>query len=193
MLRPRTAAPSEGENPAPASTASVFAPGLTGGAGTPAGVRPNRGAGAGWITPPTLMNMPRAALCGWAGASPGLSTGATHASEPSNNSTSSAWVRCANAWASPARRAGQPDRSYWLGRPAPGPAGRPAGRVVLAGQAGAGQAEPGQQLVVELRLEGADRHVLAVGGLVRVVERGATVEHVAAPLVLPGPGGPQPG
>ena len=41
--------------------------------------------------------------------------------------------------------------------------------------------EPGepQQLGVELRLDRADRDVLAVGGLVDVVEVGAGVEHVA--------------
>src|ERR1035438_2600505 len=183
MPRSRRAVISPGENPASARTASVCAPGLVGGVGVAHGVRSNRGAGPGWVTPPTLMNVPRAALCGWAGASPGLSTGATQASEPSNNSTSSAWVRPANSRASRARRAGQPDRSYWPGSPAlappprgragarpgwPAPQGRPAGPVILAGHPGAAQAEPGQQLVVELRFEGADRHVLAIRRLVGV-------------------------
>ena len=52
----------------------------------------------------------------------------------------------------------------------------------------AGEAE---QLGVELRLDRADRHVLAVGGLVDVVEVGAGVEHVGAPLVLPDAHGPE--
>src|SRR5690349_8285368 len=78
---------SAGVRPRPASTSLVLLPGRTGGDGWPLGVRPNRGAGAGWMTPPTSMNVPRAALCGWAGASPGLTTGATQASEPAKAAT----------------------------------------------------------------------------------------------------------
>src|SRR5215467_4699627 len=104
--------------PRPASTSRVSLPGRTGGEGGPQGVRANRGAGPGWTTPPTSMKVPRAALWGWAGASRGLTTGATHASEPANASAHSAWVRPANASVNRARSSGQPERSYWAGRPA---------------------------------------------------------------------------
>ena len=50
--------------PSPASTSLVSAPGRAGGEGGAQAVRPNRGAGAGWVTPPTSMKVLRAALCG---------------------------------------------------------------------------------------------------------------------------------
>ena len=91
-------------------------PGTGGGSGTAAGVRLNRGAGAGWRTPPTSMNVPRATLCGCPGASAMLSTGVTQASDPSNTSAHSAWVLAANAAVSRSRSAGQPDGSSCGGR-----------------------------------------------------------------------------
>ena len=45
-----------------------------------AGVRLNRGAGAGWTRPSTSTNVPRATLCGWAAASDIVSTGAKQTS-----------------------------------------------------------------------------------------------------------------
>ena len=45
------------------------------------------------------------------------------------------------------------------------------------------QAQPVQQLREELRLDGTDGHVLAVGGLIAPVERGATVEQERFALV----------
>ena len=67
----------------------------------------------------------------------------------------------------------------------------PVAAVLLPGQLLA--LEPGepQQLGVELGLDRADRHVLAVSRLVHVVVVGAGVEHVGAPLVVPDPHGPE--
>ena len=48
----------------------------------PVAASENRGAGAGWATPPDSVNVPRAARWGWRGASDIGSTGATHASVP---------------------------------------------------------------------------------------------------------------
>ena len=62
---------------------------------------------------------------------------------------------------------------------------RPLRPVVLPRQVLTVEAGVLQQLGVELRLDRTDRDVLAVGGLVRVVEVGARVEHVRAPCVLP--------
>ncbi len=60
--------------------------------------------------------------------------------------------------------------------------------VDLIGQALGVDTEAGQQLRVELRLDGADGHVLAVGGFVGVVERHAGVEQVGPTLLRPGAG-----
>src|SRR5579875_1770485 len=67
----------------------------------------------------------------------------------------------------------------------PGPQLGPAGAVVLAGQVGGVQAEALEQFGVELRLDGADRDIAAVGAFVGVVVRGAGVQHVGAALVGP--------
>ena len=61
-----------------------------------------------------------------------------------------------------------------------------AGRLVL-------DAEQLDELGEELRLQRADGHVLAVGGLVDVVERRATVEQVAGPALVEGSGGEERG
>jgi hypothetical protein len=58
----------------------------------------------------------------------------------------------------------------------------PGAHVVPVGW---GDAEELDQLVVELGLDRPDAHVLAVGGLVHVVERRAGVEQVGAALLLP--------
>ena len=60
----RNRAMSAALKPSPASTSLVSAPGRAGGDGGAQVVRPNRGAGAGWVTPPTSMKVLRAALCG---------------------------------------------------------------------------------------------------------------------------------
>ncbi|MQY14702.1 hypothetical protein SRB5_48780 [Streptomyces sp. RB5] len=60
----------------------------------------------------------------------------------------------------------------------------PAGEIRLAGSLVL-QAHEADELGVEPRLQRADRHVAAVGGLVHVVERGAAVEQVGAAAVLP--------
>ena len=57
-------------------------PGRAGPLRTEAGVAEKRGAGAGWVMPPWSVKVPRAARCGWCGASRSESTGATQASEP---------------------------------------------------------------------------------------------------------------
>ena len=80
-----------------ASASSVSAPGMRATDGTEAGVAENRGAGAGCRKPPSSMNVPRATWCGSSGASPIVSTGATHASTPSNAATHSARDRDAKA------------------------------------------------------------------------------------------------
>ena len=67
-------------------------------------------------------------------------------------------LRLANTAAKRRRSSGQPDRSCW------------------AGQAGAGQPQAVEQRGVELRLQRADGHVAAVGGLVGVIERRAAVQ-----------------
>lgn len=51
------------------------------------------------------------------------------------------------------------------------------------------QAEDAQELGVELRLQGADGQVAAVGGLVGAVVRAAAVQEVGPAPVLPGAGG----
>ncbi len=70
---------------------------------------------------------------------------------------------------------------------------RPLRRGRAGGAARPRSPRPGQaqQLGVELRLDRADRDVLAVGGLVDVVEVGAGVEQVGAPLVVPDAHGPE--
>jgi hypothetical protein len=64
----------------------------------------------------------------------------------------------------------------------------PAGQV-LAGRDVLPEAEQPHELLVELALQRAHRHVLAVGRLVRPVVRAAAVEEVGAPPVLPAAGG----
>ncbi len=61
----------------------------------------------------------------------------------------------------------------------------PARPVQLRGQIRPGQPQARQQGRVELRFQGADRHIAAAGGLVGVIERGAAIEQVGAALVLP--------
>ncbi len=62
---------------------------------------------------------------------------------------------------------------------------RPALAVVLAGEVGVGEAQPGEQRGVELRFDRSDRDVPPVRAGVGVVERGGPVEQVDAPLVDP--------
>src|SRR2546423_100570 len=77
-----------------ASASSVSAAGADGGREIPPGVRLKRGAGAGWVTPPTSVNTWRATLCGWRGASSSVRTGAKQTSVPSMISHHSARVFC---------------------------------------------------------------------------------------------------
>ena len=68
---------------------------------------------------------------------------------------------------------------------------RPAGDVALSGQVGVVEFEAFEEFGVELRLDGADGHVLAVGGLVDVVVGGAGVEEVHSAHIRPHAGGPE--
>ena len=63
---PCRAAPaiSSGAKPQSARASSVCSPGAGGGRGDAPGVRLNRGAGAGWTTPPTSVKVPRSRRCG---------------------------------------------------------------------------------------------------------------------------------
>ena len=106
-------------------------------------------------------------LCGCCGASASDSTGAKHTSVPSMISHHSSRVFVLKISAQPLLQR------------------RPLAAVVLPGQLLALEAGEAEQLGVELRLDRADRHVLAVGGLVHVVEVGAGVEQVRAALVAP--------
>jgi hypothetical protein len=65
------------------SASSVCSPGRAGGRWIALGVRLNRGAGAGWITPFSSTKVARWRLCGWRGASSMLSKGAKQTSLPS--------------------------------------------------------------------------------------------------------------
>ena len=69
--------------------------------------------------------------------------------------------------------------------------GRPLGPVHLMGQFFPVEAGEAEKLGVELRFDGADRDVLAVGGLVSVVEVGAAIDDVGALLEVPEAHGPQ--
>ena len=152
------------------ATSAVSAPGRAGPLRTAVGVAEKRGAGAGWVMPPWSVKVPRAARCGWCGASRRDSTGATQASEPSKTAVHSSRVRVLKRAATASRSSPQRGR-------------------VLAGRGLVLDAEQVDELGVELRLQGADRHVPAVGGLVRAVEGAAAVEEVGAAAVLPAAGG----
>jgi hypothetical protein len=77
----------------------------------------------------------------------------------------------------------------------PGPLGEPGGQpraqlgpvpgVAPVGQVVVGEAEPGQEGLVELGLQGSYGHPLPVGRLVDVVPGHSAVEQVHAPLVAP--------
>ncbi len=144
--------------PQAASASRVCSPGRAGGASRVGAVREKRGAGAGWVTPSRSTKVPRAARCGWCGASARGTTGATQASVPSKTSAHSACVFSRNRALSAARMA----------------AG--VGRVVAVGQL---DADALDQRRPELRLERADADVLAVGGLVEVVPGRAAVEQAS--------------
>ena len=110
------------------------------------------------------MNVPRARLCGWSGASAMPSTGDAHDCGVTSSASHSARVFSRNraAIVSPC-------------------AAHACERVLLRHV----DAEARAQLGVELRLHRTDREVLRVGGLVHaVVVRGA-VDHVGLPAVLP--------
>ncbi len=80
-------------------------------------------------------------------------------------------------------RARAEDRGEALLQPGPG-----AG-IHLCRKRVIGEAQPVEELFVELRLQGADCHVTAVAGCVDAVERGAAVEQVAATCTAPPSGG----
>ena len=105
--------------------------------------------------------------CGCAAASRIVRTGARHASRPSARSSHSA--------------RGRPAKAQVEGGPQLGP----AGLVVLVGQRARREPEHVEEGGEELRLDGADRDLLAVGAAVDVVEGRAGVEQVRAPLVGP--------
>ena len=131
---------------------------------------PNRGAGPGTRAPVTgsSTKVPRAASCGWSGASVMSSTGVRHALVPAKTAAHSSRVRPAIARARCSRSTGQPRGSHCSGR----------SRGV--------EPEAGQQLGVEGRLQRPDGHVPPVRAGVGVVERGAPVQGV-----LPWRVGPQ--
>ena len=66
--------------PQPVNTSSVCWPGQAGSPSISAVVRLNRGAGAGWVTPPCSTKVPRSTLWGWAAASLIVRTGAKQTS-----------------------------------------------------------------------------------------------------------------
>ena len=105
---------------------------------------------------------------GASATSPNASTGVTQASVPANTSAHSSRVRVAKT---SANRFDVPAS---------------CARSNCSGQLGGVDAEPGQQLRVELRLDRPDGDVPAVGAGVGVVERGVAVEQVDAALVVPG-------
>ena len=127
---------------------------------TAPGVRENRGAGPGSAVPSCSTNVPRAARCGWAGASPRPSTGVTQASVPSKAAAHSSRVRLRERLGEPAAVLG------------------PVRDVVLRARQGVGEPEPLEEGRVELRLQRADRDVAAVGAGVGVVEGRPAVEQV---------------
>ena len=113
----------------------------------------------------------RACACGWRGASSMLSTGAKQASLPSSSAHQSSRVLPRRMRVISARISGHGLRSYW-------PLMKRASRPMRS-----------RHLGKELRLQRADRHVLAVGRLVGVVEGRAAVEQVVAALVAPAAAG----
>ena len=137
------------------------------------GVRENRGAGAGCITPSCSRMVCRAARCGWSAASLSGVTGSTQASEPAKTAAHSAW-----------RPLGEPSGDQL-------PQRRPLLDVGALGQRLVRVEQP-DELVVELRLERSDRHELAIARLVDVVERRAAVEEVVGSPVAPHAGRDQP-
>ena len=162
---PRSMSPSTSATPQAVSASRVWVPAAgDGGSDSVAPVRENRGAGCGCISPSCSTKVCRALRCGCSGASLTGITPATQASVPSNSSTHSAWVFCLNVSVS---RVAQLVVPVQVGLP---------GRGVL-------EAEHADQRGVELRLQGADRQVLAVRGLVDVVEGHPAVEEVGAALV----------
>jgi hypothetical protein len=124
----------------------------------PAGVRENRGAGAACSTPWADVTVERARRCSFRAASAQVSTGVTHASVPREDGGPRV--------AGPAREPVGEDRAHLGVRPV----------VELVGHLVGRQAEAVEQLREELRFDRADGHVLAVGCLVRAVERCAAVE-----------------
>ena len=149
--------------PQSCNAASVALPDGAGALGTSGAVREKRGAGAGCWTPSTSVKVPRCTLCGCARASFIVRTGAKHTSWPAKNSTHSSRV-----WTE------QLGHALLQRRPL---------RLVhlLRGVELGPSAEDAQELGVELRLVGRDRHVVAVGRLVDAVEVRAAVEQVGAP------------
>ena len=127
------------------------------GQGRPGAGEPRRGRG---LQDAVAVDVRRRgpARCGCSAASVSGRTGATHASVPSKTSVHSAWVRSLNRRANASRSAG-----HWARSSRSGSVGEP---------------EQLDEHGVELRLQRADRHVPAVGGLVDVVERRAAVEQV---------------
>lgn len=103
------------------AAARAIGPGTNAAAG--AAPSENRGAGVGCVTPSTLAYVPRAARCGWDGASVIESTGATHASLPSNTFDHSVIVRSAKRAANACRIRGHRAWSRESGRSAGTPSG----------------------------------------------------------------------
>ena len=128
-------------------------------------VREKRGAGAGW-SEAVVLDAGCRGRCrwGWSFASEIGSTGATQASVPSKTAHHSAWVRVRKVSAISARSSSYRSSSSW-----PGAASAMPSRSTKRRE--------------ELRLERADGHVPAVGGLVEVVERRAAVEQVGRALL----------
>jgi hypothetical protein len=89
----------------------VSAPGKPGAPPASPGVRLNRGAAAGCTTPSTDVNVPRLTLCGCAGASPRVSTGAKQVSVPSSSARHSASVFVLNTSATAVRADGHDEGS----------------------------------------------------------------------------------
>ena len=145
--------------PQAVSASRVCSPGSAGALLMVDAVREKRGAGAGWVTPSRSTKVPRAARCGWAGASARGTTGATQASVPSKTSAHSACVRSLNRLIRASADGGV------------------VGRVVAVGQL---DADALDERGPELRLERPDAHVPAVGGLVDVVPGRAAVEQPRA-------------
>ena len=136
-------------------------------AGSRARVRLKRGAGAGCDTPATSMKVPRAVMCG-------CSRRLLH-----RQHRREADVATFHDGAPLGTRPGLEQRGELLLQL------RPARLVHLVRQALAGEAEALEQLLVELRLDRADRHVLPVLALVGVVEVRAGVEQVRAATLVP--------